>query len=64
MTSPLKKRLRIDLFERATVCVVFKCDDGEIIYKEVILWGAAYTQWADDDDYIVKCIENPLFYTR
>lgn len=53
--------VKIDLYERATIYVVFKCDDGTTIYKEVILRGDAYMQWGDDDNYIINYIKNNIY---
>lgn len=52
--------VRIDLFQKATVCVVFRCDDGSIIIKDVIIQGEEYLLWGIDDDYIVNYITNNL----
>ena len=47
---------RIDLFKRAVIGVIFRCIDGDTIYKEVILQGDDYLQWGIYDDYIVEYI--------
>ena len=46
----------IFLHESATVCVVFTCDDGNQLYREVVLEGDDYTKWGNDDDYINEYI--------
>lgn len=48
--------IRIDLFDRATITVVFKCDDGETIVKDVVVEGEEYLAWGSDDEYITKYI--------
>ena len=53
--------VRIDLFQGATICVVFTCSDGEKIYKEVVLKGDEYMLWGDDDDYIIKYIGDNIY---
>lgn len=52
--------VRIDLFEKAILSVVFRCDDGSIIIKEVVLQGDSYILWGSDDNYIVNYITNNL----
>lgn len=52
--------VRIDLFEKAILCVVFRCDDGSVITKDVVLQGDAYLLWGSDDNYIVNYITNNL----
>ena len=46
----------IYLYERATVNVAFTCDDGNKIYRDVVLEGADYTNWGNDDNYINEYI--------
>ena len=53
--------VRIELFEKATIYVVFRCSDGNTIYKEVVLMGDAYMQWGDNDSYIINYIEKNLY---
>ena len=48
--------VRIDLFEKAIVCVIFKCDSGEIIVRDVVIQGDTYLQWGSDDNFIVNYI--------
>ena len=46
----------IHLHESASVCIVFTCDDGNQMYREVVLEGDDYTNWGEDDDYINEYI--------
>ncbi len=48
--------VRIELFKKAIVCIVFHCEDGESIYKEITLSDKSYLEWGNDDTYIVKFI--------
>lgn len=48
--------VRIDLFDKAVVNVIFTCDDGEKIYRDVVLQGGDYLAWGSDDEYITKYI--------
>ena len=48
--------VRIELFNRAIISVIFHCEDGEKIYKEVVLMGDVYKQWGDDDSFITDYI--------
>ena len=54
--------ISIVLFEKAIISVVFRCDNGENIYKDVLLMGDAYLRWSDNDDnYIINYIEKNLY---
>ena len=54
--------IRIVLFEKAIISVVFRCDNGESIYKEVVLMGDAYLRWSDNDDnYIINYIKKNIY---
>ena len=44
------------LHERATVNVAFTCDDGNKLYRDVVLEGDDYTNWGNDDNYINEYI--------
>ena len=44
------------LHQRASVCVVFTCDDGNQLYREVVLEGDDYTNWGNNDNYINEYI--------
>lgn len=48
--------VRIDLFNKAVVNVIFTCDDGEKIYRDVVLQDGEYLAWGSDDEYITKYI--------
>ena len=48
--------VRIELFKKAIVCIVFHCEDGERIYKEITLSDKSYLEWGNDDAYIVNFI--------
>ena len=48
--------IRIELFNKAIISVVFHCEDGENIYKEITLCDKSYLEWGNDDNYIVNFI--------
>ena len=52
--------VRIDLFEKAIVCVIFKCNNGEIIVRDVVIQGDTYLQWGSDDNFIVNYITDNI----
>ena len=48
--------VRLELFTRAVVQVIFTCKDNSIIYRDVIIEGDDYLQWSSDDSFILNYI--------
>ena len=46
----------IYLHKKAIVNVVFTCDNGYKLYRDVVLEGDDYTNWGEDDNYINEYI--------
>ena len=48
--------VRLVLFKSAVVNVIFTCDDGNTIHKELIIEGDEYLKWSSDDNFIIDYI--------
>ena len=44
--------VRLELFTRAVVQVIFTCIKNSIIFRDVIIEGDDYLQWSSDDSFI------------